>query len=103
MAAYSYGIGAARRKMKQRSFKSLPGAAEQGAQGEQLLLQIHRWGSSIPPTAHRHNFVYMYTEQAKNIIYACCEELTVNANLLHSESAQTQSRQQSFLQHEQPF
>ena len=77
------------------------GAAEQGEQGEQLLPQIYQWGSSTPPTFHRHYFVY--TEQPKCIIYACCEELTVNAklNLLQSESAQ--SRQQSFWLHEQPL
>ena len=73
-----------------------PGAAEQG---EQLLPQIYQWGSSTPPISHRHYFVY--TEQPKSIIYACCEEMTVNTNLLQSESAQ--SRQQSFLQYEQPF
>ena len=72
------------------------GAAEQG---EQLLPQIYQWGSSAPPTSHKHYFVY--TEQPKSILYACCEELRVNANLLQSESAQ--SRQQSFLLHEQPF
>ena len=40
-------------------------------------------------------------EQPKSVIYACCKELTVNANLLQSEFAQ--SRQQSLLQHEKPF
>ena len=75
------------------------GAAEQG---EQLLPQVYQWGSNASPTAHRHYFHdFVYTEQPKSIIYACCEELTVNANLLQSESAR--SRQRSFLLHKQPF
>ena len=69
------------------------------SRGEQLLPQILQWGSSAPPTSHRHYFVY--TEQPKSIICACCEELTINANLLQSEPVQ--SRQQSFWLHEQPF
>ena len=80
-------------------FMIISGAAEQGEQGEQLLPQIHQRGSSAPPTSHRHYFVH--TEQPNSIIYACCEELTVSANLLQSESVQ--SRQQSFLLYEQPF
>ena len=78
------------------------GVAEQGEQGEQLLPQLYQWGSSTPPTSHRHYFIY--TEQPKSIIYTCCVELTVNANLLQSEFAQ--SSQQSSLHvllHEQPF
>ena len=63
--------------------KPFAGAAEQGEQGEQLLPQRYQWGSNAPPGSNRHYFVY--TEQPKSSRHACCDELTVNAQLLKSD------------------
>ena len=53
-----------------------------------MLPQIYQWGSSAPSTAHKHYFEY--TEQPKSrALYILAEELTVNANVLQSESAQS--------------